>query len=116
MKALFIVLNKTEKLEDLLQEFSRQGIYGATILESQGMAQTLIQSQDVSGIYMGIASMLNQGRPFNKTIFMVMDENRLALAKQVIAKVLGDLNTENIGIYFTVPVDSWEGIRSLAED
>lgn len=112
MKVLFSVINRTEKLEELLQEFSENELYGATILESQGMAQTLIHNGDVSGIYMGIATMLNKGRPFNKTIMMVLEDRDIQKAKDCIHKILGDLSQDNSGIIFTVPVDSWEGIKS----
>lgn len=37
MNALFIILNKPNYLEDLLDEFIEIGVKGATILDSQGM-------------------------------------------------------------------------------
>lgn len=111
MKALFIVLNKTDKLNELLRKLSESGIYGGTIMESQGMASTLIESGDASGVYMSLAGLLNQGRPFNKTIMMVIADSQVALVKSCVYDVLGNLNEENTGIFFTVPVDSWTGIR-----
>lgn len=110
MKAMFIVLNKTEKLNELLRCFSEHKIYGGTILESQGMAASLIQSGDTSGIYMRLNSLLNQGRPFNKTIMMVLRDEQVNTAKQCIETVMGDMSKHNMGIVFTVPVDDWEGI------
>lgn len=112
MKALFIVLNKTEKLNDLLRKFSENGIYGGTIMESQGMASTLIRSGDESGIYMTLSGFLNQGRPFNKTIMMVLEDGQVAKARSSVYDVLGDLNKANTGIFFTIPLDNWAGIRT----
>lgn len=112
MKALFIVLNKTEKLNNLLKKFSENGIYGGTIMESQGMASTLIGSGDESSIYMKLSGFLNQGRPFNKTIMMVLEDGQVAKARSCVYDILGDLNKANTGIFFTVPLDSWAGIRT----
>ena len=41
MKLLLIVLNKTEKLDELLEELIERGIKGATIFNSIGMAREL---------------------------------------------------------------------------
>ncbi len=111
MKALFIVLNKTEKLNDLLRSFSERGIYGGTILESQGMASTLMETGEQSGIYMRLTGLLNQGRPFNRTIMMVLKDEQVPAARECVVEVLGDLNKGNTGIFFTVPLDTWEGVR-----
>ena len=37
MHILFLVLNKTEYLDDILSAFVKIGIKGATIIDSQGM-------------------------------------------------------------------------------
>ena len=110
MKSMFIVLNKTEKLNELLRCFSEHKIYGGTILESQGMAASLIQSGDTSGIYLRLNSLLNQGRPFNKTLMMVLRDEQVTTVRQCIDEVLGDMHKHNMGIVFTVPVDDWDGI------
>lgn len=39
MYALFIVLNRTDYLEDILAGFVEAGVGGATILDSQGMRE-----------------------------------------------------------------------------
>ena len=103
MKALFIVLNKTEKLNDLLRSFSERGIYGGTILESQGMASTLMETGEQSGIYMRLTGLLNQGRPFNRTIMMVLKDEKVPTARECVVEVLGDVKKGNTGIVFTVP-------------
>ena len=37
MQALFLVLHKVEKLDDLLAALQKSGINGGTIIESKGM-------------------------------------------------------------------------------
>ena len=41
MNVLFVVLNKTEYLEDVLDAFVDIGITGATIMDSQGMGSAM---------------------------------------------------------------------------
>jgi len=41
MQALFLVLHKVEKLDDLLAALQKSGINGGTIIESKGMLNTL---------------------------------------------------------------------------
>lgn len=40
MIALFIVINRTELFENLIDKFHENGIYSATIFDSIGMAST----------------------------------------------------------------------------
>lgn len=42
MKALFIILNDLDYLEDILEEFVSLDIKGATVLDSQGLAQAIL--------------------------------------------------------------------------
>ena len=42
MKLFVLILNRTEKLDDLMMTFVKEGICGATILESTGMARNFI--------------------------------------------------------------------------
>ena len=44
MQVFVFVLNRTEHLEHLLQEFSNHGLRGATVLDSKGMARILLGS------------------------------------------------------------------------
>lgn len=110
MEALFIVLNKTEKLNDLMLAFAEHGITGGTILESQGMAKFLYSENHELPMFGSLYMLMNDGRPVNKTIFMLLKKERVAVAKEVVKEVVGDLNNENVGIMFTVPVSSVEGL------
>ncbi len=46
MRLLVLVLNKVDKLEDILSEFLNSEISGATILSSTGMARVLSGRED----------------------------------------------------------------------
>lgn len=111
MQALVIVLNKTEVLEDLLMEFTNKGIKGATIIDSMGMIRVLADdhSDDIP-LFGSLKMMLNENRPFNKTIFTVLPDDKIPIAMDCVKRVVGELNKSGVGIMFTVPVNLTEGI------
>ena len=110
MELLVCVLNREEKLEDLLGKFAEIGITGATVIESRGMGRVLSEDVPAFGALKDIAS---HTRDKNVTIFSVVeDRDRLQKAMNAIEEICGDLNTASTGIAFTVPVTSFTGISS----
>ena len=89
MNLLVVILNEMDKLDELLLELSKKSITGGTILDSQGMASTLAG--------------------WHKDI-MVLDDEKLVVAKEVVKTVMGNINNENTGIMFTLDVKSVEGL------
>lgn len=113
MKCMFIVLNNTEKLDELLGALADNGIKGATVLESTGMAHKLL-SDDYTTRFLGsLRNVLNSDRETNNTIFMVLSDEQVLLARAAVKKVLKDLSKPDTGIMFTVPVDFVEGVNIL---
>lgn len=111
MKMLILVLNKVDKLDDLLVSFSKAGIKGATILDSYGMAKVLSSSHDDLPMFGSLRMMLNEKRPFNKTIFTILNDKQITLALKCIKNVVGDLSKPGVGIVFTIPLNFVDGIR-----
>ena len=109
MKALFIIINHEEHFSALLKEFASAGIKGGTILESEGLAAS--QAEQAPELGMNYFRLfLNQGRPYNKTIFLIAEDDQLEKAKECVRKVVGNIAKENVGIMFTLDVDSFEGL------
>jgi nitrogen regulatory protein PII len=107
MYALFIVLNKTDYLEDILSAFVRLGVEGATILDSQGMASAIINGQiENIPLFGSLKNIIEGSHPFNKTIFSVIENEELvdkvALA---VKEVMGDSLKPGGGFMFSVPVN-----------
>lgn len=109
MQLLVIVLNRTEKLEDLLSAFAEHGINGATVIESTGMARAMgeINEHRILG---SLYELLNPERAKNKTIFAVIEERLLSNAKAAVKEVLGGFEKPDTGILFTIPVSYAEGL------
>lgn len=106
--ALFLVLNKTEYLDDILDLFLEVGVKGATIVDSQGMGRAIGESDHIFG---SIRNLLDGSRPYNKTIFTVIEnENVLNEAIKGVQRILGDISDPGVGMMFTLPVGNVFGM------
>ena len=110
MKALFLVLNKIEKLNPLLNELTKENFSGATIFSSNGMAHSLYESDDHNA-FLSFRSYLNPKRKESKTLMMVLEDDKVEKAVACIEKIIGDINQPDMGIIFTMPIDFVKGIH-----
>ena len=113
MQALFLVLNRLEKIDDLLSAFTESGIRGATVINSTGMAHTLVNHHEDDMMFASLRSFFVGNREDNRTIFMVISDEKVELAKRIINEVIGDLSKPDTGILFGVPVSFVEGISDF---
>lgn len=106
MFALFVILNDTNYLDDVLAGFVEVGVSGATILDSQGMASAIVHgnNQEIP-LFGSLQTLLGNSYPYNKTIFTVL-ENEELVEKVVksIREVIGEEDKNNAGFMFTVPI------------
>lgn len=108
MKLLILILNKVEKLEEVLEGFIEIGITGATVIDSVGMGHIL--SEEVP-IFLGLRFMFAGAKPQNKMVLSTIKEEKEEPAINLLKKILGDLNEPGTGIVFTIPVDRVEGLK-----
>ncbi|MEA4882545.1 MAG: hypothetical protein VB144_02595 [Clostridia bacterium] len=105
MQVLFVVLNDTTFLDDLFSAFLRAGITGATCIESVGMGRTISEIGNSSiPIFAALRHHLNESRPFNRTIFALLPDDKVDEAIGAVESVVGDLTRPGAGLLFTVPV------------
>lgn len=103
MNVLFIVLNEVERLDDVLDAFVEAGVKGATILDSQGMGSILNGHKSMK-FYGTLLNLLDNARPYNKTIFTVIEDDKvLENAVNAVKKIL-DLKKPGVGLMFSIPV------------
>lgn len=112
MNVLFIVLNKTECLDDILDGFVEVGVRGATIIDSQGMGRALVDSSNVNEPFFGVLrNLLDTSKPYNKTIFTVIkDDEILEQAVDVVKEVVEDIYEPGVGMMFTLPIGNVYGM------
>lgn len=106
MHVLFIVLNAIEYLDDILSGFVEVGVSGATILDSQGMGSTIVNSQIKSiPLFSALHMMLEDSHPYSKTIFTVLEnEEMVKKTVAIVQEMVGDLSNTGVGFMFTVPI------------
>lgn len=110
MQLLLIVLNRVEKLDEILEKLMQHGFTGATIINSTGMMKELAKNIENYPIFGTLRYLIDMDRDENKTIFMVLKDEQVEKAKEIIRKVIGDLSKPDSAILFTLPILSAEGI------
>jgi nitrogen regulatory protein PII len=109
MKLLVFVLNREELLDEVLEAFVEADVPGATVLDSEGMGRLLTYEVP---LFAGFKSFMKGNKPYNKTIFSVIDrQEKVEKLVKLIEQLCGDLATPGTGILFTVPVDYVKGLR-----
>jgi len=101
MQLLVLILNKEEKLEEILTYFLEEGVAGATVLESEGMGRIL--SQEVP-IFAGFRDLFAPSQPLNRTILSVVPDELAERLGAGIGEILGGWRTPGTGLLFTLPV------------
>jgi nitrogen regulatory protein PII len=107
MHLLVAVVNEPDKLDEILSGFLELGITGATIINSEGMGRVL--SHDIP-IFAGLQTLISRSRPQNRTIFSVVEDDKVDPALALLQEVCGDLAAPATGIAFTLPLDQVVGL------
>lgn len=87
MQALFLVLHKIEKLDDLLIALQNNGITGGTIIDSKGMINTLRNNDNF--IIESLRIFLEDPREASKTLFFILKKDDVVNARKIIDETLG---------------------------
>lgn len=107
---LVLILEKEEFLNELLLELNDVGVKSATVTNSSGMMGHL-SSLGEEQIISTLRPLFTPAHTENKTIFMILNQEKVEIARETIRKVLGDLSEPETGILFGVPLLFTEGIR-----
>jgi nitrogen regulatory protein PII len=114
---LVVILNKTEKINKILERFLEIDVRGATIIDSIGMGRTL---EPEIATFSTILEVFNVGKghyPENKTIFTVIkEENTLKDAQKIVLEELDNFKEAGTGIMFVVPVIDFIGLSPSLEE
>lgn len=110
MELLITILDQSENIEDIMLEFTKLGIKGSTIIESQGMANILSESEEFN-LFSSLKLLMNDGRAEKKTILTVLNSSMVDSAIAAIKKFV-DIDAPGSGIIFTLPVGRVVGIPS----
>ncbi len=107
MKLLFVVLNSTDKLEEVLEGLIEAGVTGATVVDSEGMGHIM----EGIPLFAGMRSIFRSAKPRNNTIFSVIKDDQAEETLQMLSKILCAAEKgRSAGIAFTIPIERVIGI------
>lgn len=106
MELLIYVMNKVDLLDQLLEDFSKEPEFRATIIDSMGMAHMLKDT----GYFLSLRNLLNQSQVNSKTILMAVQKESIEKAVRIIENNVGDLTEPDTGVVFTLPISYSKGL------
>lgn len=107
MDLLVYIMNKVEFLDQLLEDFSKEEDFRATVVDCQGMARLLMDKDN--DVLLSLRNLLNDSKVNNKMIFMALKHERVEKAIEIIENLVGDLDSPDTGIVFTLPISFIKG-------
>ena len=113
MHLLIAIINNPEQVTDILDEFYKRDIKGATVMDSMGMAHIMASYVPFFARF----AEFGDNPTHNKTIFAVIHSKEdLKNAVDAIERVVGDLDRSDTGIVITLPIDYCKGLVKTKED
>ena len=111
MKLFVLITNQSQSVPSILKELVNHGINGATMVDCEGMLQTLSYSTvDPPPIFGSLRQFLNPDHAGGKLMLVVIRDDQVDTVRTVIRSILGSLERPNTGIEFTVPIFDVEGV------
>ncbi|MGD9963894.1 MAG: P-II family nitrogen regulator [Candidatus Izemoplasmatales bacterium] len=110
MKLVIYVMTQTKYLDDFLTELNKNGIKGATIISSTGMARTLAKNDDMP-MFGSLKYLFENHREESNVILIALKDDKVETVFKVIEGVCGKLEEPDSGIAFTVPIDEIVGCK-----
>lgn len=110
MYVLFIVLNETQYLSEILTSLQHLGIRGATVINTMGSRKIQDEEEEKSFLFKLVESLQGDTKN-NRTIFSVIEKDeQIHEAMKSIEEILGgDMTVPNKGIMFVLPVTHFRG-------
>lgn len=110
MQLLVTILKKVNVMDELIKNLAKAGVKGATILDGTGMAESLMNMEDLPLFGVLRRIMTDEEREVSKVMMIVLKDNMVKDVMRIVKAVVGDMNEPNTGIMFTVPITNFEGI------
>ncbi|KAA0258438.1 hypothetical protein FHQ18_04575 [Deferribacter autotrophicus] len=106
MKLVFIVINKTELLEEVLEYMVEAGITGGTVFDSVGMGKILVY--DIP-IFAAFKELMIGSKASNKTIITSVEDDRLDEFIEGLDKIL-HFDEPGTGVLFAIDIYKSKGL------
>ena len=108
MKLLICFAHKKDFLQKITKTLLDQKVGGVTILDSAGMGRS--EAEDFK-IYEGFKNIFRLLQGNHYTVLCVMRDEKVDTVAEALEKVYGGFKEEQVGFFFTVPVDKTWGLK-----
>jgi nitrogen regulatory protein PII len=108
MKLLVVMLNASEKLEEVLEGLIEAGVTGATVVDSVGMGRLI---EDVP-LFAGLRGLFRGAKPKNHMLFSVIQDVQADEALDMLSRILGCIGGQrsSSGFAFVLSIDRVIGL------
>ena len=112
MQLLFLIIKRTELVDDIMKALAQTGVHGGTVIDSIGMAKSISTMDNLPTIGL-LREMLKGEDPSKKgkTILFAVEEDKVEAATNAVLGITGDLSQPNAGVLFAVPITFAHGLN-----
>lgn len=110
MQLLVLILKNNSLVEVLIKKLAKSGVRGGTILDGTGMAQELVNMEDLPIFGMLRALLADENKVTSKVMLFALKDEQVAEIRGIIKNLIGSLDEPNTGIMFSVPINGVEGL------
>lgn len=110
MQLLVLILKKVELVDELIKKLAESGIPGGTILDGSGMANALVNMEDLPMFGMLRQLLKDEEKEICKVMMFVLKDEQVMETRRVIKNVIGNMKEPNTGIMFAIPITYVEGL------
>ncbi len=115
---VMLVLDDPDKCRDVLRAWEAAGAPGVTILDSTGIGRVRRAGiLDNVPLMPNLSDLLRREEDHHRTLFsIVKDESQIEAIVQATQAVIGELDQENTGLLFVVPVSQVYGLGKMSKE
>lgn len=110
MQLFILILKQVVQMNDIIRELAKSGVKGGTIIEGTGMAEALMNMEDLPLFAMLKRVIEEEEKGTSQVMLFAIKDEQVKPTSEIIKKVMGDLNMPNTGIMFSVPISYIEGL------
>ena len=112
MYMIMFVLDNPDQLDKVLEAWMEVGVHGITVLDSTGVHR--LREQDGLQTFLGFRRLSQTSKYSHYTLFSIADEEIIQRVVPATEAIVGNLNTPDTGILFTLPVGQVWGLNKTS--
>ena len=112
MYMIMFVLDNPDQLDKVLEAWMKMGVHGITILDSTGVQR--LREQGRLQTFLGFRRLSQTSKHNHYTLFSIADEETIQRVVPATEAIVGNLDTPDTGILFTLPVGQVWGLNKTS--